>query len=76
MNDQHNIIEIIVEKQLRWLGHLQGCEVTEFQTSILEWNDEGMRKMGKPNNGCMDGWLDGVVGKNHISKDLAEGAED
>ena len=54
LNDQHKIIEIIGERQLRWFGHLKRLESDRNPKMIFEFNAEGTREKGKPRKHWMD----------------------
>ena len=57
MNVQHNIVEVIEERWLRWFGHLKGVRSERIPKKIfLEWNSKGSRRKGKP----IEQWMDGL----------------
>ena len=55
MKVDKNILEVIEERKLRWLGHIKRMGEDRIPKMILEWNSEGRRRIGKPQEKQMDG---------------------
>jgi hypothetical protein len=51
-----NILEVIEEKRLRWFGHVKRMPGNRLPLKILEWEPEGMRRRGRPE----ERWIDGA----------------
>jgi hypothetical protein len=52
-----NILEVIEEKRLRWFGHVKRMPGNRLSLKILEWEPEGTRRRGRPE----ERWIDGVI---------------
>jgi hypothetical protein len=51
-----NILEVTEEKRLRWFGHVKRMSGNRLPLKILEWEPEGKRRRGRP----QERWIDGV----------------
>jgi hypothetical protein len=51
-----NILEVIKEKRLRWFGHVKRIPGNRLPLKILEWEPEGTRRRGRP----QERWIDGI----------------
>jgi hypothetical protein len=51
-----NILEVNEEKRLRWFGHVKRMPGNRLLLKILEWEPEGKRRSGRP----QERWIDGV----------------
>jgi hypothetical protein len=56
MEVRKNILEAIEEKRLRWFGHVKRLPGNRLPRKILEWEPEGTRRKGRPE----ERWIDGV----------------
>ena len=56
MKVDKNILEVIEERKLRWFGHITRMGEDRIPKMILEWNAEGRRRRGKP----QEKWMDGI----------------
>ena len=54
MEVDKNILEVIEERKLRWFGHFTRMEEDRIPKMIFEWNAEGKRRRGKPQEKLMD----------------------
>jgi hypothetical protein len=51
-----NILEVTEEKRLRWFGYVKRMPGNRLPLKILEWEPQGTRRRGRPE----DRWIDGV----------------
>ena len=56
MKVDKNVHEVIEELKLRWFGHIPRMGEDRIPKMILEWNAEGRRRPGKP----QEKWMDGI----------------
>jgi hypothetical protein len=48
MEVRKSILEVIEEKRLRWFGHVKRMPGNSLPLKILEWEQEGARRKGRP----------------------------
>ena len=56
MNVKKNIIQMIEEKQLSWVGHVMCMEHERLSKHVFEWESEGKQRRGRPRKT----WISGV----------------
>ena len=56
MKVDNNILEVTEERELRWFGHIKRIGEGRIPKMILEWNAEGRRRRGNP----QEKWMDGI----------------
>jgi hypothetical protein len=50
-----NILKVTEEKQLRWFGHVKRMPGNRLPRKILEWEQEGAQRRGRPKERLIDG---------------------
>ena len=71
-NVQHNIVEVIQERLMRWYGHFERIVSDEIPKIILKWNVEGRQREGRASE-----QRTGEIKRSIISRDpTEEDAED
>jgi hypothetical protein len=54
--EEYIVLEVTEEKSLRSFGHLKRMPGNRLQLRTLEWEPEGIRRMGRPK----EKWMNGV----------------
>ena len=67
-----NVLEITVEKYLRWYEHLKQMPESRVQWKLLNYTAKGNRGKGRPPECWMDGVCSGLMSKGLSEEDTME----